>query len=256
YKVGEAFSSRPAPGFFSAQNAPTALYNAMVAPAIGYAIKGVLWYQGESNTSNPVAYSKLMPALIDDWRTRWQNKSLPFLYVQLPGFMDVKYLPGESDWAATREAQLSALRLPFTAMVVGIDLGEWNDIHPDNKKDVGERLALTAMNRAYGDTAIVYSGPLFRSQEISEGKITLHFSHIGSGLVTRDGDAPGEFAIAGADKKFIWARTQIKDNKVIAWHESIKEPLYIRYAWADNPDNPNLYNLEGLPASPFRTDQP
>ena len=255
YKVGEAFAPKPGGGGgFIAQYSPTALYNAMLAPATNYTIKGFLWYQGEANTGNAKEYSALMPALIKDWRNKWQQGNLPFLYAQLPNYMDVQYLPSESHWAATREAQLKTLAVPNTGMAVTIDLGEWNDIHPDNKKDVGERLALWAQKIAYGDSTVVYSGPLYQSSQIDGNKMIITFSNTGSGLITKDGEAPGEFAIAGADKKFVWAKATIAGNQVIVWNDTVSNPLYVRYAWADNPDNPNLYNKEGLPASPFRTD--
>ena len=138
-------------------------------------------------------------------------------------------------------------------MAVAIDLGEWNDIHPDNKKDVGERLALIAEKLAYGEN-IVYSGPLFQSATIDGNKITISFTNIGSGLITNDGEELSEFAIAGADKKFVWAKAKIEGDKIIVWNDDVANPMYVRYAWADNPVNPNLYNKEGLPASPFRTD--
>jgi sialate O-acetylesterase len=195
----------------------------------------------------------LLPALINDWRNKWQLGNLPFLNVQLPGFMDYNYTPSESNWAVLRESQLKALALPNTAMVVAIDLGEWNDIHPDNKKDVGERLAVAAMKLAYGEN-IVHSGPLYQSHTIEGNKIIISFSNTGSGLTTNDGEPPAEFAIAGADKKFVWAKTKIEGDKIIIWCDAIANPVYIRYAWADNPVNPNVHNKERLPASPFRTD--
>ena len=257
YKVGEVFIPRPPTGPFgiAAQNQPAALYNAMVAPAIKYAIKGFCWYQGESNAGRPDEYAQLQMAQINDWRSKWGQGELPFLYVQLPGFMDYNYLPSESNWAKLREAQLKALASPISAMVVAIDLGEWNDIHPDNKKEVGERLALAAFKLSYGEN-LVYSGPVYQSAVVEGNKIIISFSHTGSGLVTNDGEPPAEFAIAGADKKFVWASTLIENGKVLLWNDNVKEPLYVRYAWADNPVNPNLYNKEGLPASPFRTDKP
>jgi len=138
-------------------------------------------------------------------------------------------------------------------MAVAIDLGEWNDIHPDRKKEVGDRLALAAEKIVYGEN-IVYSGPIYQSQQIEGNKIILSFSNIGSGLITNDGEEPGEFAIAGADKKFVWAKAKIENDKLIVWNDAVTNPMYVRYAWADNPVNPNLYNKEGLPASPFRTD--
>ena len=257
YKVGEVFPPRNlgegGGGGISAQNQPAALYNAMIAPLTNYAIKGILWYQGESNSGRAGEYAKLQPAQIADWRNHWGQGNIPFLYVQLPNFMDANYLPSESQWAALRESQLRSLSVPNTGMAVAIDLGEWNDIHPDNKKDVGERLALIAQKLSYGEN-ITYSGPLYQSAAIEGNKITISFTHTGSGLKASDDEELREFAIAGADKKFIWATAKIEGDKVVVWNETIANPLYVRYAWADNPDV-NLYNKEGLPASPFRTDK-
>lgn len=255
YKVGEVFTPRSGQGFsggIAAQNQPSALYNAMVAPVTTYTIKGVLWYQGESNTGRASDYTRLQPAQIADWRNKWQQGDIPFLFVQLPNFMDANYIPSESQWAELREAQLRSLSVPNTGMVVAIDLGEWNDIHPDNKKDVGERLATAALKISYGEN-LIHSGPIFKSSEKQGNKIIIRFDHTGSGLVTNDGEGPAEFAIAGADKKFVWAKAKIEGDTIIVWNEEIKNPVYVRYAWADNPVNPNLYNKEGLPASPFRT---
>lgn len=256
YKVGEVFipRSNAGGGGIAAQNQPAALYNAMISPVTNFTIKGFLWYQGESNAGRPEEYAKLQPAQIIDWRNKWKQGELPFLYAQLPGFMDYNYLPAESQWATLRESQLKSLSVPNTGMAVTIDLGEWNDIHPDNKKDVGERLALVAEKIAYGEN-IVYSGPLFESSKIESNKIIITFKNTGSGLTSNDGEELSEFAIAGADKKFFWAKAKIEGDKIIVWNEEIKDPVYVRYAWADNPVNPNLYNKEGLPASPFRTDQ-
>ncbi|HVW62811.1 MAG TPA: sialate O-acetylesterase [Puia sp.] len=253
YKVGEVFPPRPHAwgNGFSAQDQPAALYNAMLAPLTRYAIKGFVWYQGESNTSRAAGYARIQPAMIADWRNKWAQGDLPFLYVQLPGFGDYNYLPAESQWAELREAQSNALSLPNTAMAVAIDLGEWNDIHPDRKKEVGDRLALAAEKLAYGEN-IVYAGPTLRSSTIEGNKIVISFDNAGSGLITNDGETPQEFAIAGADRKFIWADARIDGDKVIVWNDEIKDPKYVRYAWADDPVNPNLYNKEGLPASPFR----
>ena len=255
YKVGEVYEEPPKGGGIILQYQPMALYNAMIAPMEKYAIRGIVWYQGESNASRGSAalYNRLLPALITDWRTRWRQGNLPFLYVQLPNFMDVNYKPSESHWAELREAQLKTLSVPQTGMAVTIDLGEWNDVHPDNKKDVGERLALAARKTAYGEE-LVYSGPLYQSAEVKGDKIIIHFSSTGTGLTTIDGEAPGSVAIAGADKRFVWANAKIEGNTLVVWSPKIPAPLYVRYAWADNPENPNLYNREGLPASPFRTD--
>lgn len=254
YKVGEVFKPQPPSSGsrrVNPQNEPTALYNAMVAPVIHNPVSGVLWYQGESNAGRPAEYLDLLKALIRDWREKFDDSDLPFIYAQLPNFMDVSYLPTESSWAALRESQLKALSVPHTAMTVNIELGEWNDIHPDNKKDVGERMALAALKIAYNED-VVHSGPLYQDHRIEGNKIIISFSSTGSGLTANDGLELSEFAIAGADKKFVWANAEIRGNEVVVWHEEISDPKYVRYAWADNPDNPNLYNKEGLPASPFR----
>lgn len=256
YKVGQVFEPRVAgeSSNFSAQNEPAGLYNAMVSPVINYSIKGILWYQGEANTSQPKAYEELLPALITDWRHKWKQGDLPFIYAQLPNFMEIQYLPSESQWAELREAQLKALGIPNTGMAVTIDAGEWNDIHPLNKKDVGDRLALAAEKVAYYDRNIVASGPLYQSFTIDSDKVIISFSNTGSGLTLKNGSELQYFAIAGKDKKYVWAHARINGNKVVVWSDKIPNPLYVRYAWADNPETANLYNLEGLPASPFTTD--
>lgn len=256
YKVGQVIVRQRGfgGGGIAAQNQPGALYNSMIAPLVGYTMKGFLWYQGESNTGRAAEYAKLQPAMIQDWRAKWNQPNAPFLYVQLPGFMDYNYSPSESQWAEFREAQLKSLSVPNTGMAVAIDLGEWNDIHPDRKKEVGDRLALAAEKIAYVEN-IVYSGPIYQSQQIDGNKIIISFSNIGSGLITNDGEEPSEFAIAGADKKFVWAKAKIEGDKIIVSSDAVPNPMYVRYAWADDPVNPNLYNKEGLPASPFRTDQ-
>lgn len=257
YKVGEVFrpSVNNSSSNFSAQNEPTGLYNAIVAPVIPYKIKGIVWYQGEANTDKPYEYEQLLRTLITDWRDKWDEGTIPFIYAQLPNFMEVQYSPAESQWAELREAQLKVLKVPNTAMAVTIDAGEWNDIHPLDKKDVGDRLALAAEKMAYGDKEIVSSGPLFRSAEVEGDKIVIDFSDTGSGLVIKNkDDGFSQFAIAGADKKYVWANTMIKGNEVVVWNDEVKHPIYVRYAWADNPQGAGLYNKEGLPASPFTTD--
>jgi len=257
YKVGEVFPPKTRSdnyNFFSAQNEPTGLYNTMVAPAINYAIKGVLWYQGEANTSKPDEYEQLMRALITDWRDKWHEGNIPFIYAQLPGFMEVDYSPEESKWAQLREAQLETLSIPNTAMAVAIDAGEWNDIHPLDKKDVGERMALAAEKIAYGDPALVSSGPIYQSAKIEGNKIVITFTSTGSGLVAKGGGELNQFAIADETGKYVWANAIIEGNKVIVWNDEVAHPVYVRYAWADNPEGANLYNKEGLPASPFTTD--
>jgi len=256
YKVGQVF--RPVtPGtgkgsqVISMQNEPTGLYNTMVAPLINYRIKGILWYQGETNTNKPTEYQQLLPALINDWRNKWQEGPLPFIFVQLPNFMEVQYLPSESQWAELRSGQLKSLSVTNTAMAVTIDVGEWNDIHPLEKKVVGERLALAARKLAYGNDNIVYSGPIYKSSVKEADSIKIEFDHIGSGLKIKGGGDLHHFAIAGADGKFVWAEAKIVDNHVIVWSNEIEDPNCVRYAWADNPACANLYNTEGLPASPF-----
>jgi sialate O-acetylesterase len=257
YKVGDVFvpGRGGGGGPIAQQNIPTGLYNAMVAPVIPYAIKGAAWYQGETNAGRPEEYAKLLPALISDWRNKWKNEQLPFLFVQLPNFMEMQYQPSESQWAIMRESQAKALSVPNTAMAIAIDAGEWNDIHPLNKKDVGERLALAARKLVYGEDKLVASGPLFQSANIDGNKIRIRFSNTGSGLIAKDDDELYYFAIAGADKKFVWAKATIENNEVVVWSNDIPQPMYVRYAWADNPDGANLYNREGLPAGPFRTDK-
>jgi sialate O-acetylesterase len=242
-------------GPINGQNAPAGLYNAMVAPAIKYKVKGFLWYQGEANTGKPKEYEGYTKALVESWRKLFGVDNAPFLWVQLPGFMDRTYVPTESSWAGLRESQLKALSVPNTGMAVAIDLGEWNDIHPDNKKDVGERLALIGEKLGYGNNDIVYSGPVYQSSRIDGNKIILSFNQSGSGLVAVDEESLSQFAIAGADKKFVWADARIEGSTVVVWSDKVTDPKFVRYAWADNPQGANLFNKEGLPASPFRTDE-
>ena len=233
---------------------PLGLYNAMLAPLQKYSIKGVIWYQGESNAARPIQYRELLPAMVRDWRKHWNQGDFPFLLVQLPNYMERKPEPSESNWALLREAQLKTLSLPQTGMAVTIDIGEWNDVHPLNKKDVGTRLVLAAQSVAYGEASVVSSGPIYESMKIDGEKIIVSFRHTGSGLVARGGELRS-FAIAGVDKRFVWAKARIENNRVMVWSEQVQNPVAVRYAWADNPAGANLYNEEGLPASPFRTDE-
>lgn len=257
YKVGESYLpvARRGPDMISEQSQPAALYNAMIAPFTNAALKGILWYQGENNVGHANAYKKFLPEMIKDWRTHFGQPDLPFYYVQLPNFGDMCYQPVESNLAVLREAALETLKVPYTGMAVTIDLGEWNDIHPDNKKDAGERLSLIARHFNYGERNLVYSGPLFESSKINGNTIVVSFNHTGSGLTAIDGEPLSQFEIAGEDKKFVWAKAYIAGNKVVVSADEVPVPKYVRYAWADNPVNPNLYNLEKLPASPFRTDR-
>jgi sialate O-acetylesterase len=221
---------------------------------LNYSIKGVIWYQGESNAGRPVEYRKLFPAVIDTWRQQWKQGDFPFLFVQLANYMQTKDQPGESNWAMTREAQYQALFKNAVGMAVTIDLGEWNDIHPLNKEDVGKRLALWAQHYIYGNYDVVGSGPLLNSVKVMDDKIVLTFDSIGGGLIAKGGGELKYFAIAGEDKKFVWAKAEIQGKCVILSSDQVPKPVAVRYAWADNPEGANLYNKEGLPASPFRTD--
>lgn len=255
YQLGA--SSGQIPPSTALYTQPLGLYNAMIAPLLPYSIKGVIWYQGEANASRPAEYSQLFPALIKNWRIKWADmhtmQNFPFLYVQLTSFMASQPQPANSNWALLREAQLKTLAVPNTAMVVTTDIGEWNDIHPLNKEDVGKRLALAAGKLAYNDSLTVSAGPLYQNMTRDGNKIILQFTNTGSGLTAKNG-ALKHFAIAGPDGKFRWAHADIVNNKVVVWHEDISNPVAVRYAWADNPGDANLFNKEGLPASPFRTD--
>jgi sialate O-acetylesterase len=250
--------------------ASCALYNGMIAPLIPFAIKGVIWYQGEANSGEPVVYRVEVPALVRDWRAHWGQGDFPFLLVQLPNFMARKPEPGESLWASTREAQAGALKLPNTGIAVTIDLGEAGNIHPADKLDVGHRLALVAQHVAYGQDA-VYTGPTFKSSTVDGATVRIAFDNIGGGLVTGvapehfyacqkppatppapAGDIQG-FAVAGADQKFVWAKAKIDGDSIVVSSDVVPNPVAVRYAWSDNPAC-NLYNKEGLPAAPFRTD--
>jgi sialate O-acetylesterase len=233
---------------------PTLLFNGMINPIKNYTIQGAIWYQGENNALRAKTYRTLFPLMIKDWRKNFNNPDLAFLYVQLANFMAAKENPEESAWAELREAQNQALALPKVGMAVIIDIGDANDIHPKNKKDVGYRLSLPARKLVYGDT-IVYSGPTFKSMQKVADRVNIYFDNTGSGLMTKNkyGYVMG-FQIAGEDKKFYWAVAWIYDGKVIVSSRNVLNPVAVRYAWSDNPEDANLYNKEGLPASPFRTD--
>jgi sialate O-acetylesterase len=233
---------------------PTLLYNGMIHPIEKYTFQGAIWYQGESNASRAYQYRELFPLMINDWRKQFENPDLSFLFVQLANFMQVKDKPQESAWAELREAQTMTLELPKTGMAVTIDIGEADDIHPRNKQDVGYRLALAARHIEYGQN-IVYSGPVYSSMQVEGNKVKLTFNHIGSGLVAKNkfGCLMG-FQIAAEDKQWHWAKAYIENDKVIVHSENVQKPVAVRYAWADNPEEANLYNVEGLPASPFKTD--
>ncbi len=232
---------------------PSQLYNAMIAPLTPFAIKGAIWYQGESNAGESFKYRSLFPGMINNWRNKWRD-AFPFFWVQLANFMKADSIPVQSGWAELREAQSMTLQLPQTGQAVIIDIGEAGDIHPRNKQDVGYRLALAAEKVAYNKD-IVYSGPVYQSMSVAGDKIILQFTNTGSGLVAKDryGYLKG-FSIAGSDQHFVWAKASIEGDKVIVYSGAVANPVAVRYAWANNPDDAGLYNKEGLPASPFRTD--
>lgn len=254
YHIGYEFPENPPSAGFGPNSKPTLLFNGMLNPLIPFGIKGAIWYQGEANDSRAYQYRRLFQLMIRDWRVHWNQGEFPFLFVQLAAYRQVKEEPAESDWAELREAQLMALSLPNTGMAVAIDIGEAVNIHPANKEEVGKRLALAAKKIAYNQE-VVYSGPIYKAMEIVGNEIRLTFTHTGSGLAAKDkyGYLRG-FAIAGEDRNFHWAKARLEDDTVIVYHPSIQHPLAVRYAWSDNPEDANLYNKEGLPASPFRTD--
>ena len=245
---------------------PTRIYNAMIHPLVPYAIRGAIWYQGESNGDEGVSYLHKKQALIGGWRSLWNQGDLPFYFVQLANFRQATDDPAGGDgWAKLREAQLRCLTIPNVGMAVITDIGEAKDIHPRNKQDVGLRLALWALAKDYGQKDLVYSGPLYKSHAIEDGAIRLTFDHVGSGLIVgkKEGLAPTtedsegklkRFAIAGADKQWHWADAVIDGNSVVLTSASVSAPVAARYAFSMNPEGANLYNREGLPASPFRTD--
>ncbi|WP_290568262.1 sialate O-acetylesterase [Leeuwenhoekiella sp. UBA6783] len=228
------------------------LYNAMIHPLIRYRFSGVLWYQGESNVDNADEYDTLIKTLIAKWREDWNDDNLPFFVVQLANYLQSYDEPTESDWAVMREAQQSVLDLDHTAIAVTIDIGEWNDIHPLNKKDVGHRLALAAKNIVYKED-VIYQSPRIDSVIVEKDQIQVHFNTFGSNLVIQ-GEHPRGFAIAGKDRKFYWAKAELVKDCVILKSPKVIHPQFIRYAWADNPDTANIFNEEGLPAAPFRND--
>ncbi|MEP7267845.1 MAG: sialate O-acetylesterase [Saprospiraceae bacterium] len=234
-------------------NEGTLCYNAMIAPLVGFPIKGALWYQGESNAGRAYEYRISFPMMIKDWRNKWGSE-FPFYWVQLSSFGAFNDSNTGSDWAELREAQSMTLSLPKTGQAVTIDIGNPTDIHPTNKQDVGLRLAWNALQNTY-DQKIEGSGPVYLSMEIKKGKAILSFDHIGTGLKTSNkyGNLQG-FEIAGADQKFYFARSEIVGDKVQVWQASVPKPVAVRYAWSNSPIDANLYNMEGIPASGFRTD--
>ncbi|MHC4387710.1 MAG: sialate O-acetylesterase, partial [Planctomycetota bacterium] len=236
------------PGSPRRQGAPSQLYNAMISPLIPYGIRGAIWYQGESNVKRAYQYRRLFPAMIDNWRKDWGQGDFPFYYVQIAPFKYGQQYAG----VELREAQLMALALPHTGMVVTSDVGNIEDIHPKNKQDVGKRLALWALAKTYGRKGVVCSGPVYRSMKVEGNKVRLFFDYVGGGLATKGGEL-GDFAIAGADRSYVDAKAEICGGTIVVSADEVKKPVAVRYGWS-NTAAPSLFNKEGLPASSFRTD--
>lgn len=242
---------------------PAITYNRMVHPLLPIAIKGVIWYQGESNADDERearAYRAQFRQLITSWRRQWnggREPDFPFLWVQLPNFMHPDSAPTATGgaWPIHRESMAAALALPNTGQAITIDVGEENDIHPRNKLDVGKRLALVARKVAYGENVLA-SGPTYRSHVVRDGKVVVQFANLDGGLTSRgEQGSVGAFAIAGEDRKFVWAQARVEGNHVVVWSDQVPKPVAVRYAWSNNPADANLYNRAGLPAAPFRTDR-
>lgn len=234
---------------------PSLLYNAMLKPLIPYAIEGVLWYQGESNSSRAQQYKKAFPLMINDWRKKWNQGNFPFYFVQISSYnANNGNSNSGSMWAELREAQSQTLKLPNTGMCITTDIGNPIDIHPTNKQDVGKRLAAIALKNVYNQS-VICMGPTYKSIEIQGGEIVVSFDNLGSGLTTPDkfGYVNG-FEIAGEDKIFYYAKAQIINNKVVVYSEKVQNPVSVHFGWADDASGNNLYNKEGFPAEPFRTD--
>lgn len=244
----EEYFSRPKLSVDLSAYVPTALYNAMIHPLIPYAIKGAIWYQGESNTENPKMYQKLFPEMISNWREDWHEGPFPFYYVQI-----APYDYGENTYSERlREAQLMTLSVPNTGMAVTMDIGNVNNIHPGDKKDVGERLALWALAKNY-HKKVVFSGPVYKSMKIEKDKIVVSFDYADGGLVLKERNGENNFMVAGKDGQFKKALVKVTGNKLVVSSPEVKEPVYVRYAWS-NTLEATLFNKAGLPASSFRTD--
>jgi sialate O-acetylesterase len=246
------FPGMPAPQGQGTPNSPYILHHSMIEPLLPMAIRGAIWYQGESNAGQAWRYRTLFSLMIRDWRRAWGQGDFPFLFVQLANYRARKDEPAESDWAELREAQNMALALPHTGVAVTIDIGEGDDIHPRNKQDVGKRLARWALAKTYGHLGLMPAGPIYRRMTQEGAAIHIEFANA-EGLTTTDGQAPRGFAVAGEDRKFVWADAEIHGSRVVVSHPAYATAVAVRYGWADNPDV-NLVNADGLPASPFRTD--
>jgi sialate O-acetylesterase len=250
---GQDFPPPPAPPSTPVHAwASATLYNGMIASIIPYAIRGAIWYQGESNAGRAYEYRTLLPAMIRNWRTDWKQGDFPFLIVQLAPFMKIEAEPKESAWAELREAQLYTTQTVLNAaQAVITDVGDETDIHPRWKEPVGARLALAARALAYGEK-IEYAGPVYKSMRVDGNKAVLSFDHVGGGLVAKGGPLVG-FTLAGEDRKFVKAEAEIQDDRVVVWSEKVSKPVAVRFGWANYPVV-NLWNKDGLPATPFRTD--
>ncbi len=242
---------KPAPRAPGKPMAPSCLYNGMIAPLLPYGIRGAIWYQGESNAGQAKQYETLFPEMIKNWRADWAQGDFPFGFVQLANFQKREEKPSESGWAELRDAQTKTLALSNTGMAVIIDIGDAVDIHPKNKQDVGLRLAAWAEAKVYGK-ARVYSGPMYERLKVEGGKARISFTHTGGGLVAKGGKLSG-FAVAGEDRNFVWADAVVDGATVLVSAAGVAKPVAVRYGWGNNPDC-TLYNQEGFPASPFRTD--
>jgi sialate O-acetylesterase len=238
---------------FHPNDIPSSLYNAMTHPLINFANRGIIWYQGESNANWADEYETMLKMLINDWRKAWKQPALPFITIQLPNY-DAPGSTATAPWAIIREAQSNSTSLPATGIVTTIDVGEAGDIHPKNKKPVGERLALQVLKTVYKQKVLA-DGPVYDHQSIEGNKIRLHFNNNSGKISAKDPLALKEFMIAGEDKQFVPAQAKIENNTLIVWSNDIKAPKAVRYAWSNNPVEPGLYNTAGLPASPFRTDK-
>jgi sialate O-acetylesterase len=234
------------------QHNATVLFNGMIHPVIPYAIRGVIWYQGESITGGDAGralYPHLQATLVQEWRRRWKNETLPFYICQLAG------QEAASNSPVVREAQATILDLPHTGMAVTTDLGEAKNVHPHNKKEVGDRLARIALANAYG-RPVEFSGPRYASMKVEGGAIRVAFTHVGSGLVAKGGGPLKWFEIAGADGNYVPAEARIDGDTVVVQSTAVPAPVAMRYAWVNFPDGCNLFNAAGLPAAQFRTDAP
>lgn len=255
YKVGVEVPPLRSNTFTNFSVKPTVWYNSKVAPMLQYQFKGVLWYQGEANVHKAKEYYRLFPALIKNWREKFNQGDFPFLFVQLANLGAADALPADDALTRLREAQAATLAVANTGMAVTHDIGDWDDIHPLNKKEVGRRLFLSAQKIAYGVTNAFVTGPVFKSLQKKDQQIIIHFDNVGSGLRSSNGKPLSHFAIAGEDGKFVWAKAEIRGKNIVVVHtENVKNPIYVRYAWSKNPETANLYCENGLPAVSYRTD--